>query len=255
MFAGYRRYQRLVRRAELSATYPVGLARGVAALARAGLPEGNHWRRTLTQYGLSAPAMLSDMLCIGFPLPLLRKVARGPLADALVDYDPQRLVAELLHDAPPAEVGLVNAMRHLDLALTLPGDMLVKVDRASMAVALEVRPVFLHRSVMELAARLPSESLADRSAAKLALKEAVRPWLPSALLDRRKQGFAMPLPKWIDSESLAAPSAGKAPDAVDELLDPSRLHTLGSAHGRGAADFTAILHSSSVLRQWFARWR
>ena len=83
--------------------------------------------------------MLTDMLCIGFPLPLLRQVARGPLAEALRDYDPGVLVEQLLADAPPDEVGLINAMRHLDFALTLPGDMLVKVDRASMACSLEVR--------------------------------------------------------------------------------------------------------------------
>ena len=79
LFAGYRKYQRLARRAELNGVLP----RGVAALASKALPDGNHWRRTLGQYGLAAPQMLADMLCIGFPLPLLRQVARGPLAEAL----------------------------------------------------------------------------------------------------------------------------------------------------------------------------
>ena len=188
IFAGYRKYQRLVRRAELAGIFPVGVARALSAIARHTLSEGSHLRRTLAQYGLAAPQMLADMLCIGFPLPLLRQVARGPLAEALRHYDPHRLVEQLLVAAPPGEVGLVNAMRHLDFALTLPGDMLVKVDRASMAVSLEVRPLFLHRDVMELAAGIPATELASHDAAKLALKEAVRPWLPGALIDRPKQG-------------------------------------------------------------------
>jgi asparagine synthase (glutamine-hydrolysing) len=257
IFAGYRKYQRLVRREELRTVFPVGVAHGVAAVARYALAEGNHWRRTLSQYGLAAPQMLADALSIVLPLPLLRRVARGPLAAALEHYDPHRLVEQILVDAPPHEIGLVNAMRHLDLALTLPGDMLVKVDRASMAVALEIRPLFLHRDVMELAASIPADRLVDRHAAKLALKDAVRPWLPDALLDRRKQGFAMPLPKWLsgDAPLLTVGSGAGDRDGLGELLDMRELSMLQTRHSRGAADFTAIIHASTVLRHWLARWQ
>jgi asparagine synthase (glutamine-hydrolysing) len=252
LFAGYRKYQRLARRAELNGVLP----RGVAALASKALPDGKHWHRTLRQYGLSAPQMLTDMLCIGFPLPLLRQVARGPLADALREYDPGLLVEQLLAGAPPQEVGLINAMRHLDFALTLPCDMLVKVDRASMASSLEVRALFLQRDVMELAAAIPPHQLVNRDAAKLLLKDAARPWLPDALLDRRKQGFAMPLPQWLREESdLRGPM--QRPDSespVDELLDVTKLAGLRMAHAKRARDATGMLHGVSVLDQWFERW-
>ena len=248
IFAGYRKYQRLARMAELRGLLP----RGIAALAAKTLPDGSHWRRTLGQYGLAPARMLADMLCIGFPLPLLRRIARGPLAEALKDYDPALMIEELLADASPDEVGLINAMRHLDLALTLPGDMLVKVDRASMASSLEVRALFLHREVMELAARIPPASLANRDAAKLLLKDAARPWLPDALLDRRKQGFAMPLPQWLKQEPAMMQREGESP--VDQLLDPAEIASLQAAHASGARDATGMLHAVSVLDQWFARW-
>jgi asparagine synthase (glutamine-hydrolysing) len=256
LFAGYRKYQRLARRAELRGAFPVGVARPLAALARCALREGSAWRRTLSQYGMAAPQMLADMLCTGFTLAQLRAAARGPLAEALRHYDPHRLVEHLLRDAPPEEVGLVNAMRHLDFALTLPGDILVKVDRASMAVSLEVRPPFLHRDVMELAAGLEPAALASRSAAKLALKAALRPWLPEALLERRKQGFAMPLPEWLSGDPGLAGRfrAGGRGSAVAEILDSSQLARFAAAHARGAGNFTAIVHSEFVLEQWFARW-
>ena len=256
LFAGYRKYQRLVRRAELNAVFPMTVARGVAAVARQALSEGSRWRRTLSQYGLAAPQMLADMLCHGFPLPLLREVARGPLAEALRHYDPYLLVEQLLIAAPPDEVGLVNAMRHLDFALTLPGDMLVKIDRASMAVALEVRPLFLHREVMELAAGIAPEQLVNRDAAKLALKAAVRPWLPDALLDRRKQGFALPLPEWLGDDSTMGSTvwAEDASTAVCELLDTARIAEFQAAHARGDGNFTSIVHAAFILNQWFARW-
>jgi asparagine synthase (glutamine-hydrolysing) len=250
LFAGYRKYQRLARREEIGRLLP----RPLAALGGGMLREGSHWQRTLRQYGLAAPQMLADTFCIGFPLPLLRQVARGPLTEALQDYDPGMLVEKLLEDAPPDEVGLINAMRHLDFALTLPGDMLVKVDRASMACSLEVRAVYLQRDVMELAASIPPHQLVNRDAAKLLLKDAVRPWLQDALLDRRKQGFAMPLPKWLNDEAAIGDIMRRRHSPVDALLDPAKLAKLQAAHAKGARDATGLLHGTFVLDQWFARW-
>ena len=134
--------------------------------------------------------------------------------------------------------------------------MLVKVDRASMAVSLEVRPLFLHRDVMELAAGIPATELASHDAAKLALKEAVRPWLPGALIDRPKQGFAMPLPKWLGSDSVITSmmhGAGSS-ETLGELLDVERIAQLSAAHAQGEGNFTAILYSAFVLDQWFSKW-
>lgn len=256
LFAGYRKYQRLVRRSQLRGIFPVAMAHALAEVTRHALPEGSPLQRTLGQYGMPAPAMLADMFCIGFPLPLLRQVARGPLAEALRHYDPQRLVEQLLVAAPPDKVGLVNAMRHLDLALTLPGDILTKVDRASMAVSLEVRPLFLHRDVMELAAAIPATALASPDAAKLALKDAVRPWLPDALIDRPKQGFAMPLPQWLSQDSVVASTVRGVDSAgpLGGILDIGRIARLASAHAKGAGNFTAIVHSAFVLDQWMTKW-
>ena len=256
IFAGYRKYQRLVRRSELSGLLPVGLVRALAAGARLALPEGNHLRRTLSQYALAPSHMLADMLCVGFPLPLLRRLARGPLAEALKHYSPQALVEQILVDSPTHDMGLVDAMRHLDFALTLPGDMLVKVDRASMAVSLEVRPLFLHRDVMELAAGVPAASLASNAAAKLALRGAVRPWLPDPLIDRRKQGFAMPLPDWLGAESAIGQTVleADATGVLNEILDLAQLRQLARAHVREAANFTGSLYACFVLDQWFKKW-
>ncbi len=98
--------------------------------------------------------------------------------------------------------------------------------------------------------------MASRDAAKLALKAAVRPWLPDALIDRRKQGFAMPLPEWLGGEStIASTVLGADVSApVSELLDVDRIAALGARHAAGAGNFTAIVHSAFVLDRWFTQW-
>ncbi len=109
---------------------------------------------------------------------------------------------------------------------------------------------------MELAAAIPPHQLANRDAAKLLLKDAVRPWLPDALLDRRKQGFAMPLPQWLRQESalggVMQRPVRKSP--VDELLDAGKLASVRTAHAKGTRDATGMLHGVFVLDQWFERW-
>jgi asparagine synthase (glutamine-hydrolysing) len=178
------------------------------------------------------------------------------LAEALRHYDPHRLVEQLLVAAPPDEVGLVNAMRHLDFALTLPGDMLVKLDRASMAVSLEVRPLFLHRKVMELAAGIPPWQLVNHNTAKVALKTAVRPWLPDALIDRGKQGFAMPLPEWLGGDSVIGPTMRNADASAPlcELLNMRRIAEFSTEQAKEKGEFTPILHAVFTLGQWFEQW-
>ena len=254
LFAGYRKYQRLSLRHTADQFLPSALRPLLLSGSESLLPETNRFRRTLRQYGLDAPAMFVDMLTTGFSLATLQKDARGPLAEALKHYTPFDAVAPFLRHAPPERVGLINAMRYLDLKLTLAGDILVKVDRASMAVSLEVRPVFLHRDMMELAARIPPEQLADRHQAKKVLKSALRGWLPDELLYRRKQGFAMPLGKWLRGDLQDAFQPMRGSDALSELFDASFLEQRLSANHANGTDQTSLIHSLFFLKNWIAKW-
>lgn len=192
--------------------------------------------------------MLLAMLNTGFSDAALRAAARGPLAAALRHYAPLDAIRPLLRKASPQKVGLVNAMRYLDLKLTLAGDILVKVDRASMAVSLEVRPVYLHRDMLALAARIPPALLVNRTQSKAVLKRALRAWLPDAILHRKKQGFALPLGEWLAAERQPLGAGNHSPQ-VDVLLDTTALqsHTSGRNPGGG-------IHSLALLGQWLAHW-
>ena len=86
---------------------------------------------------------------------------------------------------------------YTDIKTWLPGDILTKVDRASMANSLEVRAPFLDHKFMEWAATLPSGLKLHRGTGKYILKRALEPLLPREILYRPKQGFSMPLSQWF----------------------------------------------------------
>jgi len=99
-------------------------------------------------------------------------------------------------DASPTRHPL-SRVQYVDMKSYLPGDILTKVDRASMAHSLEVRIPFLDHKVVEWVSGLPPDLLLRGGEGKYLLKRAMRPYLPDDLLYRRKMGFAVPLARWF----------------------------------------------------------
>lgn len=91
----------------------------------------------------------------------------------------------------------VNELLDVDVQTYLPGDLLVKMDIATMAHSLEVRSPFLDHKLMEFAAALPGSWKISGKMTKKLLKDALRPWLPDHLLDRPKLGFGVPIAEWL----------------------------------------------------------
>jgi asparagine synthase (glutamine-hydrolysing) len=253
LFAGYRKYQRLALRQQIQRLLPPPVGHALVGLSRL-LPSTQTFQRKLLQYGLNSHDVLADTLNTGLRFRDLRAAARGPLAQAVHEYTPADTVRRLLANAPPEQVGLINSMRYLDFKLTLAGDILVKVDRASMAVSLEVRPVYLHSEMLDLVGRIPPRTLADRAQGKRVLKNALRHWLPDSLLFRMKMGFAMPLKKWIGTDLGALFPGASSPSPLDDLMDQTVLETAVNLHSSGKADLTYIIHSLFFLKLWLLKW-
>jgi asparagine synthase (glutamine-hydrolysing) len=255
LFGGYGKYRRLARRASLERALSRPVTQLAAVGARSILPSHNGWRERLGHYEVSAPELLGRMLTTGLTAPALRTAARGPLAATLADYDPMDTVERVLRQAPPEEVGLVNSMRYLDFKLTLGSGILTKVDRASMAVSLEVRPVYLHRDLLALAGRIPGPLLADGRETKKVLKAAFAPWLPHDLLHRPKMGFAMPLGSWLRGGLDSIPEPGTAPQSrLRDVIDVDYVRSVTRTHRSGVADLTASFHSFLFLEHWLEKW-
>lgn len=139
----------------------------------------------------------------------------------------------------------LSLVQYLDFKTYLPGDILTKVDRASMAHSLEVRTPFLDYEFVEWAARLPSEIKLKGAEGKYVLKKALEPVLPKEVLYRSKMGFAVPIDMWfrgslrnhigdvVKGERLA--QCG--------IFDPARLRQIVNDHQSGRRDYSATLWS------------
>lgn len=94
----------------------------------------------------------------------------------------------------------IDVMLEVDISTYLPGDLITKIDIATMAHALEARSPLLDHQLMEFAASIPAELKVRGRQKKWILREALRGWLPDDLLDRPKQGFSVPVGHWLRHE-------------------------------------------------------
>jgi asparagine synthase (glutamine-hydrolysing) len=185
------------------------------------------------------------------------KRTRG-LGQALVDDDPiASYRRNLLRDLNPIDPVLprpvprladpTELVMFLDFTTYLPDDILVKVDRASMAVSLEARTPFLDHRVIELAWSLPLSMKIRDDRGKWILRQMLRRYLPDALVDREKQGFGMPIAAWLRgplrdwAESLLASAA--------EPFDMRLVRERWTAHLAGA-DHAGTIWTVLMYEAW-----
>ncbi|MCI5139041.1 MAG: asparagine synthetase B, partial [Candidatus Electrothrix sp. AR1] len=164
------------------------------------------------------------------PLFLLRKVLSH-------EVFAQASVQEALHDREQwyprvAEADLLSQLQYVHLKTYLPDDILVKVDRMSMAHALECRSPFLDYRVVEFAARLSfGEKISPDGKGKYLLRHLLKRYLPDHLIDRPKMGFSIPWSEWckgplgreIEQKWMEMDSSWFRKDAVDFLFPKKRL--------------------------------
>jgi len=146
----------------------------------------------------------------------------------------------------------VEKLAHTDIVMYLPDDLLVKMDIASMAHSLEVRSPLLDHHVVEFAARLPVSMKLRGRTSKYLLKQVIATQLPSAVLDRPKAGFGVPLDDWF---------RGSLRDTARDVLlgkratergyfEPATVRRYLDDHAKGRAQHHARLWSLLMLELW-----
>ncbi len=267
VFAGYNRYVWARALWHKTGWVPRGVRRSAASLVRLCHPQT--WTAMMSRVAPALPAPFKER-DIGDQL--------YRVADALAGADEEELYLRLVshwsetHDlvrgthldpSTPRRSeksvlfdDLVDYYRYLDTVTYLPDDLLVKLDRASMAVGLEARTPLLDHRVVEFAWQLPLPLKVRAGQGKWLLRHLVARYLPPELLDRPKMGFGVPLAGW-----LRGPLRAWAEDLLDEsrlqkqgFFNPQPIRAKWHEHLSGQRNWHFHLWDVLMFQAWLQRW-
>jgi asparagine synthase (glutamine-hydrolysing) len=179
--------------------------------------------------------------------------------DMIRDFEPADLAERLRDEYFPDPGNSISPneleqFAYADLTLNLPCAMLTKVDRASMAHSLEVRVPFLSPSLVDWAMGVPAGMKIRGKTGKYLLRRAIEPWMPEGIVDRRKQGFQIPLAEWFDGDfgSFAHELWRDSGAGELGLLRPGEVGAVFDEHSTGKRDHGRFLYALAQFSLWWA---
>ena len=183
-----------------------------------------------------------------------QKLAKGELALATRHYQPSENTCHHFNNADTDDP--MSRALYTDLKTYLPGDILVKVDRMSMANSLECRAPLLDYRIVEFAASLPMSMKRRPGSSKYILKKSLGKLLPENILHRRKMGFESPIAQWLRS-GLRATFEQFVFDknaANRELFEIAPLNTMWKQHLSGSNTYVNELWSIFMFELWWQQY-
>ncbi|MBL8298396.1 MAG: asparagine synthase (glutamine-hydrolyzing) [Rhodanobacteraceae bacterium] len=246
-FAGYDRYLRFLQLERLGLLKkPLALGLAVAGRVLPGL-RGFRLRRIAQRLREGFP----DSYLSGVALSRPEQMAAMLGTSASEGY---RALHPLFDPADPRPV--LDRIVDADIRSYLLDDILVKLDRMSMAASIEGRAPLLDHRVVEFAVRLPVSMRIRDGRGKHLLREVARRWLPSDVLDKPKQGFAIPLPEWFRGSlgQMAGDTFASRVFRERGWLAPTAIDALLQAHRCGNADHAEPLWQALCLELWARRF-
>ena len=240
-FAGYRRLVFQHQEERLRGWLPAGLRRHVIGPVARIWPQMDWAPRPLrakaTLTGLARSGEEAYALAIGVTAPHMRaELFNDSFRRAISGHVAEERWWRTMRDAPASEP--LDRAQYADMKIALPGDILTKVDRMSMAVSLEAREPLLDHHLIEFAASLPAHMRVRGGTGKWLMKRAMEAYLPRDILYRPKMGFVTPISRWFRGP-LAEAARGlgtSASLARTDWFDMAAIARLVAAHQSGRAD-------------------
>ena len=256
-FAGYRRYRMLMAEERVRRVLPGPLRSGLGALGDV-YPKLD-WAPRFLRAKTSLQAIGQDSGeayagAVGVTPSSIRSMLYGAdFARSLQGHRAEALYVDAMRDAPAADP--LSRAQYADLKIWLPGDILTKVDRTSMAVSLEAREPLLDHRLVEFAARLPARMRLRGGAGKWLMKRALQGRLPDEILHRRKMGFVTPVSAWFRGPLAAEAAAIAHGSALAETgwFDPAAISRFAEDHRSGRSDHGRLLWQLLMLEKSLQR--
>jgi asparagine synthase (glutamine-hydrolysing) len=154
-----------------------------------------------------------------------------------------------------AGLGPLEQMQAVDIATYLPGDILVKADRATMAYSLEARAPFLDYRIAELSGILRSDLKLRGRTGKYLLKKALSRYVPEPLIKRAKMGFSVPMAQWMRGALKPVFECALRDRELARYLNPNEVRRLWNEHQSGFSDHSRPLWAILMLYCWDQRHR
>lgn len=248
LFGGYHRYLPHPRVVQFDRYSPRALRR-VAAVAAANLPHGVRGRNFLRHVSRDNEGRYIDSIRF-FSAEDKAALLSADIRRRLGRVDAEERLAR--HFSPYRHLPWPSQMMHFDADTYLPEDVLVKVDRMSMAHSIESRVPLLDNDVVDFAATLPAEFKLKNGRRKHILKQLASELLPQDLVDRRKQGFSVPLGVWFrgNLRELFADTLLSSRSLARGYFQAPFVRRLVDEHVSGRRDHTLRLWQLVVFERW-----
>lgn len=253
-FGGYARYQHDLKEANLRTALPGWFRRVVLGNLATVWPKADwlprifRWKSLLTNLSSEPAAAYANTLSIA------RRYQRRQLLSAELRRECQGHRPEESVEAAfcRGHIDPLTGMLAADVDMLLPDDFLTKVDRASMAYGLEVRPPLIDHELMELAATVPSDLKVRNGETKWLMKQIFEPRLPKKLAHRTKQGFEIPTDEWLRGElgEQVREVVLKQGSRIAGYINQDYARKLFEMHCRGTGRHGQLMWSLLVLGRW-----
>ncbi|MDR7154456.1 asparagine synthase (glutamine-hydrolyzing) [Sphingobium xenophagum] len=257
-FAGYRRHRFQMQGERIRGLIPASIREPLFGMLGKYYPKADWAPRALraksTFLELAGSGGEAYAASVGVtPHALRQRLFTQEVKGRLGGYRAEDRYVKAMANAPARDA--LDRAQYADIKYWLPGDILTKTDRMSMAVSLEAREPLLDHRLVEFAARLPVSQRIRGNSGKYLLKKAMEPYLPQDILYRQKMGFVTPISAWFRGALAgeATAIAGGSALARTEWFDSAMLARIATDHRSGVADHGRLLWQLLMLDKSLTR--